>query len=631
MSQDPVQMNVDGVTQLVQSKTNKIPYGSGPDAEGVDSELQDELSLDLSDDELLQLSKKWEGNYRMYEGLIKTRQQANKAYYLGKQGIGTSQTTDLPIASNLLFEAEETFLPAALAKNPEPVVWSDNSEVGTQISSDVKTMLQYHADTLVLRRKLFLVTRHWSIYFLGVMKHGWDNEIKEIKSDVVDPQCLILDPKSCIDSYGDYEGAYIGERKTCTANELIDLFPKHSSYITIMVEGKMGTDVTYTEWWNDDYCFYTFKEKVLDKAKNPHFNYDTEEDHTDEYGNTTPITTPGRNHFAKPKKPYTFLSVFSLGEQPHDITSLIEQNIPNQNRITKRETQIDKNLDNANNSIAFSGSNFNQETAKQGASAMQKGHPVLVPEGKPIQEAIMRFPSPGVPEAFFRASEQDKQDLRSIFGTEGISSQPANENTTARGMILNQQFDNSRIGGGIGDALEQFADNVFNWWVQLYYVYYDQPHFASIMGQMKAVEYIQLQSSALPAHLVISVSPDSMAPKDEITVVNQAIQFFQMGAIGPKTLLTLANFPDSSEAAADGILYKVNPQLYMQLNFPEMAQQMQQSAMQDLQMQAQGTQMQAQAQAQGTAQGTPPEQGTPTPSLSVPPANSSLSNVPLPQ
>jgi len=37
----------------------------------------------------------------------------------------------------------------------------------------------------------------------------------------------------------------------------------------------------------------------------------------------------------------------------------------------------------------------------------------------------------------------------------------------------------------IGDAIEQVADNTFNWLVQLYYVFYDEKHFAVIMGNAK--------------------------------------------------------------------------------------------------------------------------------------------------
>lgn len=615
---DPISLNISGVQQLVGSKLNKINSGASTQIEGKVGEEIDVFELKMSDDDLKILANAWTAKYRLYEGNLKPRQNANKTFYLGRQKEGGPNVVGEPISSNLLFEAEETFLPAALSKNPEPVVWSDNTAEGTKLSNAVKTMLQYHADTLVLRRKLTLVTRHWSIYFIGIMKHGWDDVIKDIKSEVRDPRNFIFDPDGFVDCYGDYEG-YLGERITVTADKLAILFPKHKDYITIIVDGKMGTSVTYTEWWTDDYCFYTFNEIVLDKSKNPHFNLDTTKSVKDLDGIDTDQTTKGKNHFARPKKPYTFLSVFSLGEQPHDITGLIEQNIPNQRRITRRTEQLDYNLSRANNSDIFSQTNFTEETAKQAATAMAKGNPILVPSGGPINEAVHRLAAPNIGGEFFKELEVSKTDLRSIFGTQGISSQQPNENTTARGMILNEQFDNTRIGGGIGDALEQVADNIFNWWVQLYYVYYDEEHDARILGQMKAVEYVTLQSSDFIGRVVVSVSPDSMKPKDEVSEANQAISLFESEAIDPKTLLTVLNFPDPQNTAAQGALWKTNPQAYMALNFPELMQKLQA-------VQQQGQQGGAPPQQGAPAQ---PTGGTPTPSLAATPASPALQQVPL--
>ena len=98
-----------------------------------------------------------------------------------------------PIAANLLFEAEETFLAAALSKNPEPVVWSDDTQEGNELADDTKIMLQFHADTLQLRRKLALTVRQWSIYYLGVMKHGWDEDTNDIKTEVRKIQDFVFD------------------------------------------------------------------------------------------------------------------------------------------------------------------------------------------------------------------------------------------------------------------------------------------------------------------------------------------------------------------------------------------------------------------------------------------------------
>lgn len=619
---DPIAQNVQGVRQLVGSKVNKISDGAVNQQEGVTGLYEDELTLKLDDTELLRLEKQWVLEYAPYEAKIRPKQNKNKAFYLGQQKEGTpyAMTDGEPISSNLLFEAEETFLPAALSKNPEPVVWSDSTPEGDKIAKSVKAMLQYHADTMVLRRKLTLMVRNWSVDYLGIIKHGWDAKISDIKSEVRHAQNFIFDPKGYVDSYGDFVG-YLGERIPLSAYRLIEIFPEHEAYITVMCEGKLGTEVTYTEWWTDEYTFSTFKGKILDKSKNPHFNHDKIEQETAIDGQIIDVETKGKNHFAFAKKPYTFLSVFSFGDQPHDVTGLIEQNIPNQRRVTRRTEQIDYNLSRQNNSTFFSGDNFNQETAKQAATAKAKGNPVIVPSGRPLPEAVLELPGKGVEASFFNELENSKNDLRSIFGTQGITAQQQDEDQTARGMILNQQYDNTRIGGGIGDALEQVADNIFNWWVQLYSVYYDEQHTAVIMGQMKAVEYITLSNIDLDRRVVISVAPNSMKPKDETTEMNQAMALWDKGALDPKTLFTILDFPDPQVTAGQVVLWTTNPQLYMQLNFPDLAQKIQQSMMPPGAMGP-----------QPVGGGVPPEQITeppPSEGITATPASAALSNVPL--
>ncbi len=635
-SSNPFSLNVRGVTDLVESKTNKVAANGGSSPEGIVGEKYDALSLDMNDEELLKLRDEYEKRYAPYEGKLKPRVKKMRESYQGKMAQGQYLVdTELPLAANLQFEATETFLAAALAKNPSPVVWCDNTPEGNAIADSVKTMLQFHADQLVLRRKLAIMVRQWAMDLLGGLKPGWDEKIKDVTIDNVKIKDYVFDPEGYVDAYGDFT-SWFGERKKVTAEKLIELFPKHKEYITLMSEGKLGSEATYTEWWpNDDFCFYTFKEKVLDKHKNQYFKYPEPMTEADGSPATDPISgevvmNKPRNHFAYPKKPGIFLSVYSLQEHPHDITSNIEQNIATQNLITKRTDQIDFNASTANNSYAFSENNFNQETAKQAANARKRGNPILVPSGGPISDAIVPIQAQGLPADIFNSLELAKQDLRSSWGIQGISSQPADEDQTARGQILNQSNDSSRISGGIGSSIEQVADNIFNWLVQLYYVFYDEEHFAAIMGNAKAVEYVTLSSQMLDRQIIVSVSPDSMKPKDEITNLNLAQALFDKGAIGPKTLLKMVEFPDPDEAAADGVLFRLDPQAYFQMNFPEYAQQLQQ-----MQQQRAMTEMTNNAQQTGLntaaeAANTPPEATTePEKDIAKDPASAALNQIPL--
>jgi len=187
------------------------------------------------------------------------------------------------------------------------------------------------------------------------------------------------------------------------------------------------------------------------------------------------------------------------------------------------------------------------------------------------------------------------------------------------------------IGGGIGQSIEAVAKNVFNWLTQLYYVFYDEEHFAAIMGNAKAVEYIQLSNADLDRQLIVTVSPDSLKPKDQITELNLAQALYDKGAIGPKTLLKMVDFPNPEESAEDGALWQVDKLAYIRLNFPEMFAQLQgaqaEAAQEQIAQQAQGTFMNAQARAAGT----PPEATTePEKNIARDPASAALSEVQLP-
>lgn len=635
---DPFALNIRGVTDLVENQTNKVATGDGSTGEGATSDRYDSLRLDMSDKELLRMRDEMEKRYAPYESKMKPIWDRNLESYMGKRKDGQWLNPEGPIAANLQFEAEETFLSAALAKNPEPVVYSDNTPEGNAIADSVKTMLTFHSDQLVLRRKLAMMVRQWSIYHLGVLKHGWNTKVNDVAIENRRIQNFIFDPDGYIDAYGDFIGS-CGERVEVTADKLIEMFPDQEEYITLEVDGKMGTKVIYTEWWSadDKFTFTTFKFRVLDKHKNQYFKYPepindtmTGEPAEDPVTGEQQMTTP-KNHFATPKKPYTFLSVYSLQEQPHDITGNIEQNISNQNSITRTTDQIDFNTSAANNGYAYSEDNFNQETGKQASQARRKGNPILIPSGGPIDKAILPLPAQPLPDSVFTKLEVTKNDLRSSWGIQGIASQQPQPDETARGMILNQSHDTTRIGGGVGDAIEQVADNVFNWLTQLYYVFYDEQHFAAIMGNAKGVEYVELSSQDLDRQLIVSVSPDSLKPKDEITQMNMATQLFESEAIGPKTLLKMLDFPDPDASAADGVLYKTDPMAYLQMNWPDLAQQLQQAQQMNAQATAQGNAATAAATGQQPEGTTPVEQPEAPGTMAEDPASAGLKNVPIPK
>ncbi len=518
------------------------------------------LNLDLPDEKLIEQAKKWEDRWTSHYGShLKKKQDDNDRYWKGKHFRELDAYSDeRTVTDNILFEALETFLPIATKENPEAVVISDNTVEGNALSDKVASMLNYLADNLSLRMKLKDCTRHWALYYVGILKVGWSELTQEIAVEVVRPQKMILDPDSTV-SCGEYTGEYTGEYRKDTAENLVIRFPKKKEYITSMVNGMMGTMIQYIEWWTPEYVFWTLKQEVLAKAKNPHWNYEETQSTTDDYGQTSDQTVKGRNHFKNPQIPYVFISVFNTGIRPYDDTNLMEQNLRMQDRINRRSKQIDQNANNTNGGVIVSGEGgVTKEGAADIGEAYRMGDTIYVPTGE-IAATVQPHSGQPLPQFMYQDLVDSRNELRNIFGTQGSSAGALQNDPTVRGKLLSSSKDTDRIGGGISEYIEAASDRVFNYWVQLMMVYYDEPHVASIIGQERAAEMIMIQSEDIDRKLTVTVKEGSMLPRDSFSKRQEAVELATAGLLDPITLFERLDFPNPRDAAKRLVMYHLNP------------------------------------------------------------------------
>lgn len=553
---------IQGYLSLSKDINKANPNGGIENTEGAIGELTPELELSMDDEELLDLAKDWKSAWQPFATELAKSQNDNETYWLGTQYAGTSKATDgHALVDNLIFESLETFLPIATRPKADPIVNSVNEE----LANKVRKMLVSWSDAQVYNLKLKQVVRFWSLYKLGVMKLGWSNKENDITCVSIRPQKLILDPDSTIDC-AEYTGEYIGEYRKETARNLVKRFPKAKEYIIDQCKGKMGTKMQYIEWWTDEYVFWTMDEEVLAKAKNPHWNYDTNQPVTNEFGSQQNQKVKGKNHFSFPKKPYAMLSIFSLGLRPFDDTNLIQQNLPLQDLINKRLRQIDKNADKTNGGLAVSGDSFTKEQASGVSKAVEKGGTIYVPNGD-VNRAVVRLDAPPLPNFVYESLIDYRNELRNIFGVRGSSAQGTIQDKTVRGKMQIKGQDSDRIGGGISTYLEQFSDFVMNYVVQMMYVYYDEEHTGEIIGQASAVEFVKLKSADFVEKLSVSVKDGSMIPKDPVTQREEVINLWEMEAIDPITFFEKLDFADPKKTAEMLTAWKMDPLIL----FPDLA------------------------------------------------------------
>ena len=558
------------------SEVNKNrAYGTQDNVQGIVSEKLPELTLEMSDDELVKLTEKWEKKWK--ESAVKAefekKGEENEKYWLGKHfdlPEVTAEVSNRPNVDNLIFESVETYLPQITRRNPEPMVELHSSEIDDTGNADpiklkyvqkVKNRLADLADENVMRLKLKGVGRHWALFLIGTLKVGWDldKDIPTLRN--IRAKKLIFDPEATVTEDG-YTGDYIGEYRKLKAQRIIDIIRGEDknanavNEIKKIIKDDLGTEVQFIEWWTKEYLCWTLGKNVLLKKKNPHWNYDQtgQQSEVDAYGNESPVTSEvkGNNHFTSPQIPYIFLSIYNLDEQPVDKTSLIGQNLANQDRINRRSKQIDKNVDNMNGGmvVSLARSGLTEPQARNVTKALQHGGTVVIPDGSP-REAIDRYPAPPLPPDIYQDLVDSRDRLRDIFGTRGSTPAGIESEDTVRGKIINRNLDTDRIGGGISEYLEQIADKGYNWFVQMLYVY--------DIG-------FQFVDGAKPPKITISVKEGSLLPKDSTTIANQAIDLGKSGKMSLKDMYERLEYPNPEQLAANVWLEINAPHLLYQNN-----------------------------------------------------------------
>jgi hypothetical protein len=550
---------------------NDMSKFTGDEQQGIASPLLPELDLKMDDDELLKIADTSTQNWKSYDTSksVSARRKRNKRYWKGTTENAEEIQDYEQLQDNVIFESIETLLPILTRENPEATVFVQNNPDGFELRQSIQDIMRYLSDVNSLKIKIKDATRDWSIDLLGAIKTGWDAVEDEITYSVVRPSRLMLDPNGHI-SAGKFKGDWIQEMRTADASTLIRRFPDKKAQIEAMVNGKLATQINYWEYWTKEYCFFYVNQLVLKKMKNPHFIYDQSETVINEFGEEV-TTTIKKNHFRIPQFPYAFLTVFSRGEQPLDETTLIEQAIPLQDVLNKRLRQIDKNVDSMNNSIVF-GADVPEDQASDAVDALNKGYAIRLPTND-VNKAMKRDSAPPLPQQVYQTVDYYRNEIMNLMGVRGSTPQGIVSEDTVGGKIAvrGQDIDRSSL---IVSYIEQMVDWLFNLTLQMMYVYYDEEHAATILGNNMAEKYVTLSNKDLfNTRITVSVKEGSLLPKDSLTRRNEAMDLYSAGAIDIKTLHEMLETPDPEEVARRVVMSQQNPMALFEESAAQVAEQ----------------------------------------------------------
>lgn len=267
---------------------------------------------------------------------------------------------------------------------------------------------------------------------------------------------------------------------------------------------------------------------------------------------------PNVNHLPSPRMPYTFIVMYMLGDQPVDNTSLMGQNLASQDLINKRLRQIDKNADSMNGGMVVSLelSGLSQQQAKGVTEALRRGGTIAIPAGN-VNDAIARMSAPALPETIYTQLNDTRSRVQYIYGVHGFTPTQGGGQNAVRSQILNKNIDESRISGGFAEILEQAADDTYQYWIQLMYVY-DERYAGKPHPKVR-----------------VTVKEGSLLPKDATAKAQQATNLATAGKMSLLDLYKTLEFPNPEEMAANVWLEANAPEVLLSSD-PRVAQVVQQ-------------------------------------------------------
>lgn len=499
--------------------------------EGVNTSIS-ELSVDISDVDLLKVTDEYISLSKNSSLELSNLYDKNKKYYRGIQ-LGK----DRQVVDNRIFMSIETIVPIATSTEPVPnVLPYQNTKESIELAKSWEKILLDIYRKQKLQKKTEKMVRHLCLAKYAVLKYYYDPDKEEIQTKVIHPKRCLFNNYREIDDGMDW----FGEKVTVSAQELIDLFPKKEEEIRLMVKGKLGSQVTYTEFWTDELYIARINEIILSKKKNPNFNYDKKTG----------------NFFQSPKIPYIFVNLFDLGEEMAGDTSLVEQAAPLQDGVNKRKTQIDKNAQIMNGKVVGTGENGMKQQEFANIDWSDSGKGIWMEKGD-ISD-IQRISGVPLPQFVENDMLHSQGEIDNIMGTHSTTRGERTGRETATGRQILRESDRGRI-DVIGRRIEEAIIELFQGWTQLVKVFYVKKHYVTILNKDNTREFLEFDRNSIEHGTEISVIKGSLIPEDKASRQQRALTLANAQMISPIDLYREFGIRNPEEVAKRLFLWQNDP------------------------------------------------------------------------
>lgn len=509
------------------------------------------LSLNIPDTDLIsEINRMIEDSESLFEKMKKIA-EGNVNYWKGEQiDIEKLRRGSVPVVDNRLFLSGETIIPIMTSRTPEPTIRLKNPQLREKLKQILMNLWEVPTDddaSVGMQANFEMISRHWMLYRVGVLKYFYDPEIDDVRTVTVRADKVKFDRLGTTVN----DCRFVAEYCDDTLEMMVKKWPDKKNELLVAAgrDKPDNTKLTYVEYWTNDYYVYKFQNVILEKKRNPNFDY----------GDMNETGQPVFNIFKKSRKPYLTLSVFNLGKTVYDDTSLFEQGKTLQDNVNKLKRNISDNAAD-NGVLAGSGDLIEKKVLEAYTGAPDEK--LFVRSGD-VRQALMRLEPKQMPQYVFNDLQDNKAEIDNIFGSHDTTRGERGSQKTLGEAQLLKQADMGRI-DLFSRALDRLAQDWYTAMFQMLLVFKTQPVELNSNDEEGTTiifdrnEFVNPETGKL-SKTIIKVKPGSAMSIDKDVRRAEAIQLAQTNLIDPITFYERLDYSNPQEMAQKLFLWLNNP------------------------------------------------------------------------
>ena len=535
-----------------------------------------------------------------------TRIYENKASWL----------QDLPvkhnkIQANRIFTNMESVINSLIANPPQMnMIPSTNSEESKKFALSMESYFRKKYGDLNVKETMRMGLRN--IYFgrLAVLKPFWNHKLNDFDIKSVDPRKVRFSKNA----KNEEESEFAIEEVDDDLVSVIARFPNKKEELMkengITEESELfisNPDITYKEAWVNDWVIFKYKNIILDKIKNPNWDWDgllitgeeeqeiqkligddrrflfdniraeqdtrkeqktasqlaqaslgeDEEDGEfyvgDDLGTEISYKEYFFNYFDTPRKPYIFATILNNENKPIGRTDMIQLSKELQQSIDKRKMDIGENADLANGQIKVDSSVMGKNDAQK-LRFEAKG----IIYGKDVVNGVVRETGAPLPSIVFDDMLDSRAEIDNIMAASSAfrGEREGSETKGGRLALIEQSF--LRL-NELVQVVDYLYENTFSWFYQLAKINYTEPHYAKWIGRDNAQQNLELIQDDFEEGSEVRIIAGKSLPEDNVFKFQQAQEDVQQGYISPTDYLRIARYDNPNELSRNAVLFAQNP------------------------------------------------------------------------